>query len=116
MVFYDLIMWKDVAKSSLWFGLGSLCFLSSCFAKGMTFRCVSLVFTPCVSNIHFVVSLRYLNVLFFMFLKHFLCYFATGTSGSGCIFLLEFDMPKVHASIVSAQKYVHVPVHKNHVF
>uniref|UniRef100_A0A6N2K7H6 Reticulon domain-containing protein n=1 Tax=Salix viminalis TaxID=40686 RepID=A0A6N2K7H6_SALVM len=38
MVVYDLIMWKDVAKSSLWFGLGCLCFLSSCFAKGINFR------------------------------------------------------------------------------
>ncbi|KAF3666312.1 DNA-binding family protein [Capsicum annuum] len=38
----DLVMWKDVARSSLWFGLGSLCFLSSCFAKGVTFRCIFL--------------------------------------------------------------------------
>ncbi|KAB5548492.1 hypothetical protein DKX38_011898 [Salix brachista] len=43
MVVYDLIMWKDVAKSSLWFGLGSLCFLSSCFAKGMTFSMFSAI-------------------------------------------------------------------------
>ncbi|KAJ6377689.1 hypothetical protein OIU78_028007 [Salix suchowensis] len=43
MVVYDLIMWKDVAKSSLWFGLGSLCFLSSCFAKGMTFSIFSAI-------------------------------------------------------------------------
>ncbi|CAI0385277.1 unnamed protein product [Linum tenue] len=35
---YDLVMWEDVAKSSLWFGFGSLCFLSSCFAKGINFR------------------------------------------------------------------------------
>lgn len=34
----DLIMWNDVAKSSLWFGFGSLCVLSSCFAKGVSFR------------------------------------------------------------------------------
>ncbi|KAL5861025.1 hypothetical protein ACOSQ4_002321 [Xanthoceras sorbifolium] len=33
----DLIMWRDVAKSSLWFGLGCLCFLSSCFTKGVNF-------------------------------------------------------------------------------
>ncbi|XP_058100563.1 reticulon-like protein B17 [Magnolia sinica] len=37
----ELIMWKDVAKSSLWFGFGSLCFLSSCFARGMTFSIIS---------------------------------------------------------------------------
>lgn len=34
----DLIMWKDAAKSSLWFGFGSLFFLSSCFARGVSFR------------------------------------------------------------------------------
>ncbi|PHT76688.1 Reticulon-like protein B17 [Capsicum annuum] len=39
----DLVMWKDVARSSLWFGLGSLCFLSSCFAKGVTFSIFSIV-------------------------------------------------------------------------
>ncbi|KAL2328184.1 hypothetical protein Fmac_021611 [Flemingia macrophylla] len=32
----DLIMWRDVSKSSLWFGLGCLCFLSSCFTKGFS--------------------------------------------------------------------------------
>ena len=37
-VINDLIMWNDVAKSSLWFGFGSLCFLSSCFARGIHFR------------------------------------------------------------------------------
>lgn len=31
-------MWKDVSKSTLWFGLGCLCFLSSCFTKGVNFR------------------------------------------------------------------------------
>ncbi|CAN1759509.1 Reticulon-like protein B17 [Linum perenne] len=35
---HDLVMWEDVAKSSLWFGVGCLCFLSSCFAKGINFR------------------------------------------------------------------------------
>ncbi|CAK9156079.1 unnamed protein product [Ilex paraguariensis] len=39
----DLIMWKDVAKSSLWFGFGSLCFLSSCFAKGVNFSIFSAI-------------------------------------------------------------------------
>ncbi|KAF2283253.1 hypothetical protein GH714_043605 [Hevea brasiliensis] len=43
MIIYDLIMWKDVAKSSLWFGLGCLCFLSSCFAKGISFSIFSAV-------------------------------------------------------------------------
>ncbi|KAJ8749401.1 hypothetical protein K2173_018893 [Erythroxylum novogranatense] len=43
MVIYDLIMWKDVAKSSLWFGLGCLCFLSSCFAKGINFSIFSVI-------------------------------------------------------------------------
>ncbi|KAK6785140.1 hypothetical protein RDI58_018595 [Solanum bulbocastanum] len=39
----DLVMWRDVARSSLWFGLGSLCFLSSCFAKGVTFSIFSII-------------------------------------------------------------------------
>ncbi|KAG9149919.1 hypothetical protein Leryth_009988 [Lithospermum erythrorhizon] len=39
----DLIMWKDVSKSSLWFGFGSICFLSSCFAKGVKFSIFSMV-------------------------------------------------------------------------
>lgn len=42
----DLIMWRDVAKSSLWFGFGCLCFLSSGFAKGVSFRCVNRFFSP----------------------------------------------------------------------
>ena len=37
----DLIMWKDVAKSSLWFGLGSLFFFSTCFTRGVSFRSAS---------------------------------------------------------------------------
>ncbi|PON32041.1 hypothetical protein PanWU01x14_364770 [Parasponia andersonii] len=36
-VISDLVMWRDVAKSSLWFGFGSLFFLSSCFAQGVSF-------------------------------------------------------------------------------
>lgn len=36
----DLIMWRDVAKSTLWFGFGTLCILSSCFTRGINFRCV----------------------------------------------------------------------------
>ncbi|XP_042500844.1 reticulon-like protein B17 isoform X2 [Macadamia integrifolia] len=39
----DLIMWKDVARSSLWFGFGSLCFLSSCFTRGLSFSLFSVV-------------------------------------------------------------------------
>ncbi|BBN69929.1 Reticulon family protein [Prunus dulcis] len=39
----DLIMWRDVARSSLWFGLGSLFFLSSCFAKGINFSIFSAI-------------------------------------------------------------------------
>ncbi|XP_057460487.1 reticulon-like protein B17 [Actinidia eriantha] len=39
----DLIMWNDVAKSSLWFGFGSLCFLSSCFAGGINFSIFSFM-------------------------------------------------------------------------
>ncbi|CAH8355160.1 unnamed protein product [Eruca vesicaria subsp. sativa] len=39
----DLVMWRDVAKSTLWFGLGCLSFLSSCFAKGLNFSLFSAV-------------------------------------------------------------------------
>ncbi|KAI3714033.1 hypothetical protein L1987_72623 [Smallanthus sonchifolius] len=39
----DLAMWNDVAKSTLWFGFGSLCFLSSCFTTGVTFSMFSLI-------------------------------------------------------------------------
>lgn len=39
----DLIMWNDVAKSSLWFGFGSLCFVSSCFASGVSFSAFSMI-------------------------------------------------------------------------
>lgn len=42
-VLNDLVMWKDVSKSSLWFGFGSLCFLSSCFAKGVSFSIFSFI-------------------------------------------------------------------------
>ncbi|KAL0354076.1 UNVERIFIED_CONTAM: Reticulon-like protein B18 [Sesamum angustifolium] len=39
----DLVMWKDVSKSSLWFGFGSLCFLSSCFTRGINFSIFSFL-------------------------------------------------------------------------
>ncbi|KAL4574239.1 hypothetical protein LXL04_021065 [Taraxacum kok-saghyz] len=39
----DLIMWNDVAKSTLWFGFGSLCFLSSCFSTGIGFSMFSVI-------------------------------------------------------------------------
>lgn len=39
----DLIMWKQVSKSSLWFGIGSVCFLSSCFATGINFSIFSVI-------------------------------------------------------------------------
>ncbi|XP_050382561.1 reticulon-like protein B17 [Argentina anserina] len=39
----DLIMWRDVARSTLWFGLGSLFFLSSCFTKGVNVSVFSAI-------------------------------------------------------------------------
>ncbi|KAL6535811.1 hypothetical protein OROHE_012655 [Orobanche hederae] len=39
----DLVMWNDVSKSSLWFGFGTLCFLSSCFATGANFSIFSFL-------------------------------------------------------------------------
>ncbi|KAL9671166.1 hypothetical protein QQ045_008732 [Rhodiola kirilowii] len=43
LLFVDLVMWRDVAKSSLWFGFGCLCFLSSCFASGVSFSIFSVM-------------------------------------------------------------------------
>ncbi|KAF5199359.1 Reticulon-like protein b17 [Thalictrum thalictroides] len=40
---YDMIMWKDVSKSTLWFGFGSLCFLSSCFTNGLRWSIFSMI-------------------------------------------------------------------------
>ncbi|XP_020270651.1 WAT1-related protein At1g09380-like [Asparagus officinalis] len=34
----ELLLWKNVAKSTLWFGSGSIFFLSSCFSKDSNFR------------------------------------------------------------------------------
>ncbi|KAL6570703.1 hypothetical protein OROGR_000253 [Orobanche gracilis] len=39
----DLVMWNDLSKSSLWFGFGTLCFLSSCFATGANFSIFSFL-------------------------------------------------------------------------
>ncbi|KAM1956180.1 hypothetical protein ACFX16_025628 [Malus domestica] len=39
----DMVMWRDVARSSLWLGLGSIFFLSSCFAKGINFSIFSAI-------------------------------------------------------------------------
>ncbi|XP_071724932.1 reticulon-like protein B17 [Rutidosis leptorrhynchoides] len=39
----DMVMWRDVAKSSLWFGFGCICFLSSCFAGGINFSIFSAI-------------------------------------------------------------------------
>nr|AFK47382.1 unknown [Medicago truncatula] len=43
MLITELIMWKDVTKSTLWFGFGSLCFLSTCFTKGINFSIFSAI-------------------------------------------------------------------------
>ncbi|XP_057455540.1 reticulon-like protein B18 [Lotus japonicus] len=37
----DLIMWKDVSRSTFWFGFGSLGLLSSCFTRGLNFSIFS---------------------------------------------------------------------------
>lgn len=39
----ELVMWRDTAKSSLWFGFGCLCFLSSCFTKGLNISLFSVI-------------------------------------------------------------------------
>ncbi|KAF7070656.1 hypothetical protein CFC21_076139 [Triticum aestivum] len=38
----ELVMWKDVAKSALWFGLGSMFFLSCSFSREITFSPISV--------------------------------------------------------------------------
>ncbi|KAK9676840.1 hypothetical protein RND81_11G105100 [Saponaria officinalis] len=43
LMIWDLVMWNDVAKSSLWFGFGCLCFLSSCFTKGLSISLFSVI-------------------------------------------------------------------------
>lgn len=40
---WELVMWRDTAKSSLWFGFGCLCFLSSCFTKGLNISLFSVI-------------------------------------------------------------------------
>ncbi|KAF7840723.1 reticulon-like protein B17 [Senna tora] len=52
----DLIMWKDVSKSTLWFGFGFLCFISSCFSTGLNFSIFSAISQ---------LALLYLGVSFF---------------------------------------------------
>uniref|UniRef100_A0A0E0JYU3 Reticulon domain-containing protein n=1 Tax=Oryza punctata TaxID=4537 RepID=A0A0E0JYU3_ORYPU len=37
----DLVMWKNVAKSTLWFGLGSMFFFSCSFSREITFSPIS---------------------------------------------------------------------------
>lgn len=39
--FSDLVMWKNVAKTTLWFGSGSVILLSSCFSRDVNFSIVS---------------------------------------------------------------------------
>ncbi|ONK80196.1 uncharacterized protein A4U43_C01F14960 [Asparagus officinalis] len=39
----ELVMWKNAAKSSLWFGLGTMFFLSSWFSKDVEFSWISAV-------------------------------------------------------------------------
>lgn len=46
----ELIMWKNVAKSSLWFGFGSMFFFSSSFSKDFSFRYEQFVFTKNISH------------------------------------------------------------------
>jgi hypothetical protein len=38
----ELVMWRNVAKSSLWFGFGSMFFLSCSFSREITFRHVNI--------------------------------------------------------------------------
>ncbi|PKA58816.1 Reticulon-like protein B18 [Apostasia shenzhenica] len=43
MAITDLVMWQNVAKSALWFGLGSILFLSSILSRDVGFSVISAV-------------------------------------------------------------------------
>lgn len=93
----DLIMWRDAAKSTLWFGFGSLCFLSSCFAKGINFRWATLLFRFSFS-FDFVIVYRWMMPIDFLLgyaFQHFCSSLPAGASIFGLIFFLEFDLSKV---------------------
>ena len=57
-------MWRNVAKSSLWFGFGSMCFFSCSFSKEITFRHVE--FDTLLTDILYVSSLQSCNELWVM--------------------------------------------------
>ncbi|KAJ3692308.1 hypothetical protein LUZ60_012658 [Juncus effusus] len=40
---YELIMWKNVAKSTLWFGFGSMFFFSTSFSRDFNFSIISSI-------------------------------------------------------------------------
>ncbi|XP_021716012.1 reticulon-like protein B17 isoform X2 [Chenopodium quinoa] len=42
-IIWELIVWRDVAKSTLWFGFGCLCILSSSFTKGLNISLFSVI-------------------------------------------------------------------------
>ncbi|KAH7658105.1 Reticulon domain-containing protein [Dioscorea alata] len=44
----ELIMWKNVAKSSFWFGFGSVFFLSSWFSRDFSFSFVTAISHLCI--------------------------------------------------------------------
>lgn len=102
----DLIMWRDVAKSSLWFGFGCLCFLSSCFAKGFSFRYVHRVhsldfFIFLASVICHIHDETFLCTCLKCFLSGFSCW----TSVSWCIVFVTLSSPKVRSFFIRGYAY-----------
>lgn len=88
----DLVMWRDVAKSTLWFGFGCLSFLSSCFAKGLNFRYIMIFSLFLDSFIKFLNAHQ--SVL--LFLKPFLGGFQSRTCVTLRLLLVKHSFSKVH--------------------
>lgn len=98
-LFTDLVMWNDVAKSSLWFGFGSLCFISSCFTQGIKFRWVELFSLYDTQSVviwfSFDLTLTISEYLSLLWLQHFLIYISVGPFVFGHFILLELNLSKV---------------------
>ncbi|XP_042068487.1 reticulon-like protein B17 isoform X2 [Salvia splendens] len=97
-IIHDLVMWKDVSKSSLWFGFGTLCFLSSCFTKGVSFSIFSFLSQ---------VGLLFLGVSFFSnSVRQRLCREGTEAEAKREFKLKEDDILRVGRLILPAANLV----------
>lgn len=95
MLITELIMWRDVTKSTLWFGFGSLCFLSTCFTKGINFRSAAFFFLFYICGHFFVMYSGNSEMLLCLLFQHILCYLAIRNSDFGCFVFIKFCLSKV---------------------